>query len=170
MESVKIARELANILNDKGLSRISFKSKDVAICVESAVPVPAPVVMQAPPMPPPLPPSTVITHAAPIISQESQTAVQDSQAAQGAQETQVAKKEGNYITSPIVGTFYAAPAPDKSPFVSVGDKVTKGQVVCIVESMKLMNEITSEFDGTVAAVLAMDGDAVDFGKELIQLI
>ena len=73
----------------------------------------------------------------------------------------VEKEEESYkiIKSPMVGTFYASSAPDKEPFVKVGDKVHKGQVVCIVEAMKLMNEIESEFDGEV----------VDFGKPLFKL-
>ncbi|MCL1881331.1 MAG: acetyl-CoA carboxylase biotin carboxyl carrier protein [Oscillospiraceae bacterium] len=76
---------------------------------------------------------------------------------------------GNVVTSPMVGTFYSAPAPEKPAFVKVGDSVKKGQVVCIVEAMKLMNEITSEFDGTVAEILVKDGDLVDFGKEMIRI-
>ena len=76
---------------------------------------------------------------------------------------------GKFIKSPIIGTFYAAAAPGKPPFVSAGDKVTKGQVVCILESMKLMNEITSEFDGTVAEVLVNDGEAVEFDQPLIRV-
>ena len=76
---------------------------------------------------------------------------------------------GKFIKSPIIGTFYAAAAPGNPPFVSVGDKVSKGAVVCIVESMKLMNEITSEFDGTVAEVLVRDGEAVEFDQPLIRV-
>ena len=153
METVKIARELANILTEKDLARISYKSKDVAILVEAQQA--APVIM-----PPPLPPSTVVTHVAPTVSGVGNPA-------QPAKQPVAA---GNYVTSPIVGTFYSKPAPDKPTFVNIGDKVKKGQVVCIVESMKLMNEINCEFDGTVAAILAMDGDAVDFGKELIEIV
>ena len=76
---------------------------------------------------------------------------------------------GKFIKSPIIGTFYTSSAPGKPPFVSVGDKITKGSVVCIVESMKLMNEITSEFDGTVAEVLVNDGEAVEFDQPLIRI-
>jgi len=81
----------------------------------------------------------------------------------------VQKKAGNYIKSPIVGTFYAAPSPEKPPFVKIGDAVKKGQVVCIIESMKVMNEITSDFDGTVAEILFKDGETVDFDKELMRI-
>jgi acetyl-CoA carboxylase biotin carboxyl carrier protein len=70
------------------------------------------------------------------------------------------------ITSPFVGTFYRAPNPDASPYVEVGARVRKGQVLCIVEAMKLMNEIESEVDGTVLEVLAQNGRPVEYGEPL----
>ena len=92
------------------------------------------------------------------------------------QKTQAAKAEipamepnGNLVKSPLVGTFYAAPAEDARPFVSVGDSVKKGQTVAIVEAMKLMNEIESEFDGTVAEVLVKNGEAVEYGQPLFRI-
>ncbi len=80
-------------------------------------------------------------------------------------------KEENYkiIKSPMVGTFYASSAPDKEPFVKVGDKVHKGQVVCIVEAMKLMNEIESEYDGEVVEICMNNEDIVEYGAELIKI-
>ena len=77
--------------------------------------------------------------------------------------------QGKSITSPIVGTFYAAPAPDKAPFVKVGDTVNEGDVVCIVESMKVMNEVLADKSGVVTAIVAKDGEAVEFGQPLIML-
>ena len=76
---------------------------------------------------------------------------------------------GRFVKAPLIGTFYAAAAPGKPPFVSVGDKVSKGSVVCIVESMKLMNEITSEFEGTVAEILVSDGESVEYDQPLIRI-
>jgi acetyl-CoA carboxylase biotin carboxyl carrier protein len=76
---------------------------------------------------------------------------------------------GNFITSPFVGTFYRAPSPEASAFVEVGDTVRKGQVVCIVEAMKLMNEIEAEADGKVAEILARNGEHVEYGQSLIRL-
>ncbi len=73
------------------------------------------------------------------------------------------------IKSPMVGTFYASSAPNKPPFVKVGDKIHKGQVVCIVEAMKLMNEIESEFDGEVVEICVNNEDVVEYGKPLIKL-
>ena len=74
---------------------------------------------------------------------------------------------GNHIKSPIVGTFYRKPAPDKPPFVEVGDHVEKGQVICIVEAMKMMNEIKSDFSGTIKSINVEDGTPVEFDQNLI---
>ena len=73
------------------------------------------------------------------------------------------------IKSPMVGTFYASSSPDKPPYVKVGDKIKKGQVVCIVEAMKLMNEIESEFDGEIAEICIKDGEMVEYGKPLFKI-
>ncbi len=70
------------------------------------------------------------------------------------------------VTSPIVGTFYRAPSPDAEPFVEVGTKVKKGQVLCIIEAMKLMNEIESEVDGVVVRILVENGQPVEYGEPL----
>lgn len=71
-----------------------------------------------------------------------------------------------FVKSPIVGTFYEAPAPDTPPFVKVGDAITTGKVLCIIESMKLMNEIESELSGTIVAKLVQNGHAVEYGEAL----
>ncbi len=73
---------------------------------------------------------------------------------------------GNTVKSPLVGTFYSASAPDAAPYVQVGDTVKKGQVLGIVEAMKLMNEIESEYDGTVKAILVKNGDLVEFDQPM----
>jgi len=73
------------------------------------------------------------------------------------------------ITSPIVGTFYRRPAPDKDPYVKVGDVIGAGQIVCIVEAMKMMNEIKSEFSGKIVSIEVEDGEPVQFSQDLITL-
>ena len=73
------------------------------------------------------------------------------------------------ITAPMVGTFYGAPAPGAKPFVQVGDEVKVGQVLCIIEAMKMMNQIESEKDGRIASVLARNGEPVEFGQPLFVL-
>ena len=75
--------------------------------------------------------------------------------------------KGNKVTSPIVGTFYRKPSPDKEPFVKVGDIVNKGDVLCIIEAMKMMNEIKSEFDGKISSIEVDDGQPVEFGQTII---
>lgn len=71
------------------------------------------------------------------------------------------------VTSPIVGTFYRSPSPDAPPFVETGNRVKKGQVLCIIEAMKLMNEIESEVDGIIAKMLVENGQPVEYGEPLL---
>ena len=77
--------------------------------------------------------------------------------------------EGDVVTSPMVGVFYAAPAENAEPFVKVGDHVKRGQTLCIVEAMKLMNEIMAETDGEIVAVCAENGQVVDYGCPLFRI-
>lgn len=141
MDLIKTVSDLAEVLNRENLSIISIKLEDFEIRIASA--------------------NSDYRHfkTAPLNRTEPvPETVRDGGA-----------KAGNYIKSPIIGTFYASPSPEKPPFVKVGDSVKKGQVVCIVESMKVMNEITSEFDGKVAEILFKDGETVDFDKEIMRL-
>jgi acetyl-CoA carboxylase biotin carboxyl carrier protein len=78
--------------------------------------------------------------------------------------------DGKVIRAPLVGTFYRAPSPDAPAYAKVGDRVRKGQVVCIVEAMKLMNQVESDVDGVVAEILVENGQAVQFGQELFRLV
>lgn len=77
--------------------------------------------------------------------------------------------EGSYVTSPFVGTFYRASSPDSPPYVEVGQSIKKGQVLCIVEAMKLMNEIESEVDGRVLEILVANGEPVEYGEPLFKI-
>ena len=78
--------------------------------------------------------------------------------------------EGRIVTAPIVGTFYAAPAPDKAPYVKPGQQVKKGDVLFIIESMKLMNEVVSEYDGTVGQILLENAQGVEFGQPVMTIL
>ena len=91
-------------------------------------------------------------------------------AATAATVAESASEPGTFVTSPFVGTFYSAPSPEAATFVEVGQSVRKGQVVCIVEAMKLMNEIESESDGRVAEILVQNGEHVEYGQALIRLV
>ena len=84
-------------------------------------------------------------------------------------ETKETEQEGFLVKSPLVGTFYAAPAEDAAPYVTVGDSVKKGQIVAIVEAMKLMNDIECDFDGTVAEILVENGEMVEYGQPLFRI-
>lgn len=113
--------------------------------------------------------NVAVVPAQQVVAQQSTNipVVQSIQTTQPVQEEP--KEEYKEIKSPMVGTFYSKPSPDKEEFVKVGDKVKKGQVVCIIEAMKLMNEIEAEFDGEVVEVCLNDGDAVEYGKPLFKL-
>ena len=79
------------------------------------------------------------------------------------------KKKGNIIKSPMVGTFYLKPSPTAEPYIEIGKEVKKGDVLCIIEAMKLMNEIESEYTGKVTEILVKDGEAVEYGTPLLRI-
>ena len=106
----------------------------------------------------------------PVMGLENMQTVENAAAVNTAN-TQADNSEpkGMIVKSPLVGTFYAAPAEDADPFVSVGDQVKKGQTLAIVEAMKLMNEIESDFDGKVAEIYVENGQAVEYGQPLFRI-
>jgi acetyl-CoA carboxylase biotin carboxyl carrier protein len=121
--------------------------------------VPAPVYIPAEdPAEAPLPGSLPVPAAAAVVA-----------APEAAPVPAAPKEELHVIKSPIVGTFYSAPGPDAPPFVKVGDRIQSGQVVCIVEAMKLMNEIEADMGGEVVGVLAENGQPVEYGQSLFAL-
>lgn len=85
------------------------------------------------------------------------------------EKTEASEPKGNIVKSPLVGTFYAAPAEGADPFVKVGDVVKKGQTLAIVEAMKLMNEIESDFDGVISEVFVENGNMVEYGQPLFSI-
>ena len=146
------------VLEENG-TKLSLKREKERETVVTAVPAPgfAPV------------------SAAPMMSQPAAAfQVSGASEASGA-ETPAANAEsrdiasGNTVSSPLVGTFYASPSPDAEPFVKTGDRVKKGQVLGIIEAMKLMNEIESEYDGVVEAVLVNNEEVVEYGQPLFRI-
>ncbi len=109
-----------------------------------------------------LPPAGASVAASPAVSAAAPAAPAETPAVSQ-------KPAGKSIKAPLVGTFYAAPSPDQPPFVQVGDTVKKGDVVLIIESMKLMNEVTSDVDGVVQEILVKNGDAVEYDQPLMIL-
>ena len=140
-------KEFIGIMKDSGLSYMYVKNDKFEIELGQKNPPPAP------PMMPAMPPMAM---AAPSAAPAEQPALAAAPA-----------EAGKSIKSPIVGTFYSAPSPTKPPFVKVGDKVNEGDTVCIVESMKVMNEIQADISGTVKSIAVKDGEAVEFGQPLI---
>jgi acetyl-CoA carboxylase biotin carboxyl carrier protein len=111
--------------------------------------------------------STPIPVASPVLSAPVAPAVAAAPVASPtSEETEV---ELAVVKSPIVGTFYRSPDPEAGPFVEVGDAVRKGQVLCIIEAMKLMNEIDSEYDGEIASIYVENGQAVQYGERLFAI-
>lgn len=143
MVELETVERLAKIVKDNELSEITISNDDCNITIKGKkCPPPAPVMPVGMPT------------AAPTVVQNEE-----------APKAEIA--EGNVVKSPIVGTFYQAPSPDKPPFVKVGDKVKKGDIIMIIESMKLMNEVQSEFDGTVESILVTDGQAVEYDQPVM---
>ena len=148
--NIKQIRELAQIVSENGLSAIEIAEGENRVRIARAVAAPAavPAVVSMPA------PAAAPTAPAP---------------APAAEETNVDFNRTREIKSPMVGVFYAAPSPDAKPFVEVGSKVKKGDIVCIVEAMKLMNEIPAEFDGEVVDICVHNGDVVEYGQTLFKL-
>lgn len=148
--NIKQIRELAQIVSENGLSAIEIAEGENRVRIERAVAAPAAV-------------PAVVSMPAPVAAPTAPAP------APAAEETNVDFNRTREIKSPMVGVFYAAPSPDAKPFVEVGSKVKKGDIVCIVEAMKLMNEITAEFDGEVVDICVHNGDVVEYGQTLFKL-
>lgn len=139
--------KLAKIIADNGLTEISLEDGEQAITIRKDLPE---VIAAAP-----------AAVSAPIAA----TPVQAAQTPEAAPAKEAPR--GKAITSPMVGTFYSAPSPDAEPFVEVGKTVSEGDVVCIIEAMKLMNEIKSEQSGKVTQICVKNGDPIEFGQVLM---
>lgn len=142
---IDYVEKLAKVLADNSLTEISLEDGEQAITLRKEVVGVAPAVAVAAPQPASSAPTQAPVQAA---SQEP-------------------AHKGKALTSPMVGTFYSAPSPDAEAFVKVGQTVKEGDVVCIVEAMKLMNEIESDFSGKVTEICVQDGQPVEFGQVLM---
>lgn len=155
--------QLVNAVSESALTELKYENDGVKVTmkktngdvkIQQIVPAPgmfAPApAMQTVPAAAPVPPAAV-----PEVPENTAGEIQ--------------KQDAKTVKSPLVGTFYAAPAEDAEPFVKVGDRVKEGQVLAIVEAMKLMNEIESECSGTIAEILVENGEAVEYGQPLFVL-
>lgn len=156
MDSKRLA-EIADVMEDRGLTRVRVEEPDgTAVELERAsaaqpvaVPMPMPGVMAAPVAAP------TVAPAAPELAAQAPAAAPE--------------PKGTEVTAPMVGVFYAAPAPGDEPFVRVGSKVKAGETLCIIEAMKVLNEVTAEADGEVLEICVADGDLVEFGSCLMRI-
>ena len=152
-------KELIEMVSGSDLGGVEVRSADFHFRVSAAGEIPA-----ASPAPAVAAPA-VAAPAAPAAPAMAASAADEAAPA----EQPEPEPEGHVLVSPIVGTFYTAPSPDADAYVSVGDRVSKGQVLCIVEAMKLMNEIESDVDGVVLRVLAENAQPVEFGQPLFAI-
>lgn len=136
--------------------RLRWKSGDQQLTLEKAEAFPAPVVPAAP-------------AAAPVAAAALPAPAAAAAAPAQAPAAPAAQEEGEAITAPLVGTFYAASAPDKAPFVAVGDKVKAGQTVCLLEAMKMISEVPAPFDCVIEEVVAENGQLAAFGDVLFRV-
>lgn len=148
MDLEKIAG-LVKIIEDSSLMEFTYKEDNVKIYMSKLDNAPVVVSGGAAPMAAPTPMASPAASAAAPANEEADEAL--------------------FITSPIVGTFYSAAAPDVPAFVKAGDKVSNGQTVCILEAMKLMNEIQAEFDCQIEAVLVSNEQKVEYGQPLFRV-
>ena len=156
-------RELTELFTAHGLTDFEFENADIRIRL-SRNPAPA-----AAPNPAPTPQAALhsaASHGAPQPVAQGVTESAAPTPAPTAAATEASEEELHIVTSPIVGTFYRAPSPNDDPFVKVGSQVENDSVVCIIEAMKLMNEIQAETAGTIAKIYVENGQPVEYGQPL----
>ena len=145
---VDYIEKLAKIIANNELTEISLEDGEQAITIRKDL-------------------AEVVTTAAPVSAAPAPVVCQTTVTPAHTIEVEKEAPKGKAITSPMVGTFYAAPSPDAEPFVEVGKTISEGDVVCIVEAMKLMNEIKAEHSGKVTQICVKNGDPVEFGQVLM---
>ena len=157
MDSAKIS-EIADIMRSHGLTRVRVEDPDGSAveleCGGAPAAAPAPVPFPAPAAPAaPAPASAPAPAPAPVPAGDEPLDMSHTTA----------------VRAPMVGVFYAAPAPGAEPFVHVGSKVKKGETLCVIEAMKVMNEVTAEADGEIVDICVKDGDLVEYGCCLMKI-
>lgn len=156
MDSKRLA-EIADVMEDRGLTRVRVEEPDgTAVELERAS------MAQPVAVPMPMPSAMAAQVAAPTVAPAAPEPATQTPAA-------APEPKGTEVTAPMVGVFYAAPAPGDEPFVRVGSKVKAGETLCIIEAMKVLNEVTAEADGEVLEICVADGDLVEFGSCLMRI-
>jgi acetyl-CoA carboxylase biotin carboxyl carrier protein len=148
---IRKVKKLIELLEESGIAEIEITEGDDAVRISRYANAPAAAPVAAMPAAAPAPAAA----AAPVEA--------------AAESAPTPEAEGHVITAPMVGTYYSAPAPGASPFVQVGDRVKAGDTICIVEAMKMMNQIESDADGVVKSIRVQNGEPVEYGQALITL-
>jgi len=151
---LKLVKNLLDLISESELNEVSIEEGGFKLKVKKQSDAPAPQLQYQMP---------AQHQAAPATPQSS--APSSSQSG-GSAEKSENKPDGEVVKSPIVGTYYEAPSPDSDPFIKVGDSIGKGDTLCIIEAMKIMNEIDAEFSGTIQKILVSDGQPVEFDQPL----
>ena len=149
-KQIKTLEKLVELLKDNDLSEVTLTVKDETFTVKAQ--------------------KTVVASSAAPVSIGTSSSLPQSPIAEGPQAAATyCSPNGCVVTSPMVGTFYSAPSPDSPVFVKVGDKVAQGQTLCIIEAMKLMNELEADTAGTITKILVENGQPVEFGTPLFEI-
>jgi acetyl-CoA carboxylase biotin carboxyl carrier protein len=151
----KEVEELIRFVSKSGVSEVSLEQKDFKITIKNA-PREVHAVIAAPP----------VVHAAPAVAAAAPAPVAAAPTSAPAASSTPDESKYHVVKSPMIGTFYRTPAPDKPNFVNVGDEVKQGQVICIIEAMKLFNEIESEISGRIVKVLVDNATPVEYDQPL----
>jgi acetyl-CoA carboxylase biotin carboxyl carrier protein len=150
MLSMKEIRELVDLVTERGLSGLEIERAGFRLRIDGPRPAGADTMHATAPR----------VHASPAGARSAEHA---------ASEPAAEDESVHVITSPIVGTFYRSPSPEADPFAEIGQRIAKGKILCIIESMKLMNEIESDVEGEVVAVYPRNGQPVEYGEKLFAI-
>jgi acetyl-CoA carboxylase biotin carboxyl carrier protein len=151
MMDIRKVKKLIELLEESGISEIEISEGEESVRI-SRYPKPGTVTMTQAPMVAPAPAAPAAAAAAPVATVATEAAPPPIR--------------GQQVTAPMVGTFYSGPAPGSKPFVEIGTEVKPGDTLCVIEAMKMMNQIESEFAGRVVSILVENGSPVEFGQPL----
>jgi acetyl-CoA carboxylase biotin carboxyl carrier protein len=155
---IRKVKKLIEMLEESNLNEIEIKEGEEAVKLVKSNPIPSNFISSTPAI------ISEPTQQSPITKPSAP--LSEATVTQEISQTSDVLESGNKMNSPMVGTFYSAPNPESEPFVKVGDQINEGDVLCIIEAMKMMNEVKSEFSGTVKQILVDNAEPVEFDQTL----
>ena len=155
---IRKVKKLIEMLEESNLNEIEIKEGEEAVKLVKSNPIPGNFISSAPAI------ISEPTQQSPVTKPSASSS--EATVTQEISQTSDVLESGNKMNSPMVGTFYSAPNPESEPFVKVGDQINEGDVLCIIEAMKMMNEVKSEFSGTVKQILVDNAEPVEFDQTL----